>query len=69
MTVDEALEKLKHLKENNRGSCHLCIITDKDIDEGWIRYDVNYITDFKEFCIDGHGKCAIEVIDENGSNI
>lgn len=69
MTVDEAIEKLAYLKEtHHRGTCQLCIITDKIDDEGWISYDVNYITDFKEFCIDGHGKCAIEVIDENGSN-
>lgn len=69
MTVNEAIEKLLYLKEKKkRGTCQLCIITDKIIDDGWISYDVNFITDFDEFGVDGHGKCAIEVIDENGSN-
>lgn len=70
MTVNEAIEKLTYLKEiHHRGQCHLCIITDKNVDDdGWISYDVNYINNFKEFGVDGHGKCAIEVIDENGSN-
>ena len=69
MTINEAIEKLTYLKETkHRGDCQLCIITDKDVDDGWVCYDVNYIRDFKEFCVDGRGKCAIEVIDENGSN-
>lgn len=69
MTVNEAIEKLLYLKEEkNRGGCELCIITDKNNDDGWISYDVNFIVDFDEFGVDGHGKCAIEVIDENGSN-
>lgn len=70
MTVNEAIEKLNYLKyHNNLGNCHLYIITDKNEDDGWISYDVNSIKDFKEFCVDGHGMCGIEVIDENGSNV
>lgn len=69
MTVNEAIEKLTNLKEkHHRGNCQLCIITDKNVDDGWVSYDVNFIEDFKEFGVDGHGMCAIEVIDENGSN-
>lgn len=68
MTVNEAIEKLTYLKEHHRGGCELCVITDKFVSDGWTSYDVNYITDFKEFGIDGHGMCAIEVIDESGSN-